>query len=1434
MQRRFRIERGGRFSLIMLVVLLMPLGAAAGTPAIGHRSPRLAEAGCADIAGLQSWEASVDFDWSAFGTWETSGARKYAYALRSASIRVKFERVGTGNSWRQKSIEGDVTLDERLDTRFDDYWSVGIAQATGALKTLSPNAFWLSFQPEQCTFSLEVHASTDGDGRLYDKFGIQMGPFPGNYPVGMVSLNYIPITTRDLTGGSLVLRGNDDLPVNTGSCSTGKCLELPYQVGIDALVEQFGLDAMPLGHVRWTLTGGDLAQPNLDLDAELLERSIFLDRVHVNDRFDANIDWGATDSGQVLWKVGDRPPERSTSGAHTVSREIDVGGLGPGEKTLVVQAQNELDQETEPSTSRIFVALLMDWCGGAPNVSGTKVGPSISYRCGFKWPEPAWEGTVRTPSWMPFLRGKPIGIKETQGIADLEVKSTGEGSLKGGAQSGFEAMGGAIIGSFSVKGDVLLEYSGVKIPSGTVEFAISGKLEQEEALIAAVPPFLTALTWLEAVHPPLAHWIASRAHIKLELEPKINIALNFMAGDNGLEWKGGEVTPGVSFKVTAQLQVVKDMIEARVGGGGEASITFKVPPPYFKQIDLKFTAFAAVVYFRFLLEYEKGWTWSSAGLAGSAPEVAAAPGEAPGWSLIDRDYLAAPDYATWTGIVTNTTGLSDQQLVRNAGPLAHPAFAARAAGSSQYLVWTHDKPGAAALSGGELAFAKGGTTGWPGSFVRLTDDNQDDLNPNLVALPNGKLLVVWERIDTATPPDFASDPSGYLSHTQIAAGTFSPAGTPTLSPLQLSSGGLNHRPQLEVLADGALAVWVNNPANQLMGTITNTDRLLFRRYNQATNVWSPALPAIDNLAGLLDFDLATAGGNAALVYARDMDADFRSENDRELFYVTFQNGAWSQPIRLTTNDVDDIQPNLSLSDSGTPLLVWKQGTGLRFLAGGWGATQTDLPFAASLTRDNWDLARGKDGSLALTWQEIAGHDTRIGYAFYDGRAAQWSDARFLVPPAGDHSASGQTAMISNVAPTLIAGEGGQDRLLLAYQLTDVQAVTRTVEGISMPNQPSLGATNLRVASVPLGADLQIMPGDVVATPDTARAGDPISVHACVHNSGQRSVIAGTVELLSGQIGEPPETVIASQPIANLAGGSTVTVTFDLVRPARADLAYTVRLHATTPSVDAEPLDNQALLGANFSVQTGPTLYAGDGATFSTLVTQRSGMPFGGTVPLVLTLDREDGPIVGRAETAFPVTPTATLQTKTWVPAQAIGAGHHQLFWHVDPGNTLGDPLRGDNDVATSVEVAADLTTTADDIQFGSEPGQSAPFSIWLRNAGVITSSATTLEVFDGMPSPSAITGGGQTPSTSAHLLATLEVPPIAPRASRRLTGELRLDGSPAATSGLKGIVVRVDPRNALNEITKNDNLVLAGGSLFDQAEQPSQTTLFLPLLRRGQ
>jgi hypothetical protein len=334
----------------------------------------------------------------------------------------------------------------------------------------------------------------------------------------------------------------------------------------------------------------------------------------------------------------------------------------------------------------------------------------------------------------------------------------------------------------------------------------------------------------------------------------------------------------------------------------------------------------------------------------------------------------------------------------------------------------------------------------------------------------------------------------------------------------------------------------------------------------------------------------------------------------------------------------------------------------------------------------------------------------------------------------------------------------------------------------------------------------------------------VTIKAVIHNTGSRGIAAGgKVALVQHTLDSfPNETVLAELPLGSLGAGTSTTLSFPIRRPALANHHYVVRVTPQADVVETNMLDNEAVLGAGLAITTLPTRYdAPGGAAVEARVRVTGAVPPAGSVTATLTLDDPDGPRVGETTITFPETPTDTLVLREWLDATELGSGRHQIYWNLDPVETLGEAERGDNIAATTVNILPDLTTRSDMVSFGRAPGAAAPFRMLLRNAGNWSSSGGVVEIFDGVPGQPGVRSLGRIalPTVKANTVVTVE-------------GTLNLAGTPAATTGLGSIYIRIDPGNVVAELNENNNLVRIGGTLGGAVPGARPQTLYLPLVAR--
>ena len=1157
---------------------------------------------------------------------------------------------------------------------------------------------------------------------------------------------------------------------------------------------------MPM-RVEWSLRVRRLPDsPSIDQVPELLESNVFLPGVPVSDQFEGNLNCDKQPTCRAVREL-DTPAggsERESIGpspSGNYPKTIDLGSLPPGQTLLTAQAEGTTP--APPDTRQILVAAeLPKWAAGIAGIIANKVGSYVSYVWEVKFPEPAIKKLYDVPSFVPFIGGKKAGAELPQGALKTEAKSTGEVGLEG-ATGGALVVGDSSIGiNITGKANGVLDLRGVKDVKGEAEFKVFGKVTAEEPLLKAVPALRPAVAAIEEFSPAVAKWIEDRAKAILEIEPNWSSAFTFSDKTGDIQIDSAVITPGIGIKVKALLKIVEEVAEIAVGIGGEIKAAFPTPPLSLKEVAVNFGILVDAVIYHFGVSTQAGYACT---FPGSCQAVGTDPGalaaaNTPLFTLPARAYLDDADYASWTAgesaqvAAANAAAAGevvDIQLVNNIFPQSHPTLARN--GSNLMLLWSHDDGSTPATGAQELQFSQRTGATWAAPAA-ITNDGVADFNRELVFVPNGDAVAVWHRFDSATPGDMNTVPLAYLSHVQVAASTWN--GTAWSAPLQLSaSGSLNERPALAATTGGAIAVWIGNAGNQIIGDATHPDTVYYALYDEDAGTWNTPAPVLTNVAGLLGVRLAARGNKAAMVYTLDTDGDFATDSDRELYYVLWE-GSWSAPVRLTNNALPDELPLLVLNEAGNPQLVWQQGASLRFLNGTWNAANAQtLPFATpgyGLRLVN-DPNTSNAGRLALTWEEVTAVDTRVGYAIYDGDQNAWSNPQSLEPSVSG-TVTGTTSMVTHISPAL---QG--DKLLLAYSVAEVTVTTMQVENVTIPNVPQTTKHALRYAEIPLAANAAIYPDEIVVTPLDAGPGATVTIAARIHNTGQLATVPTTVELVKSV-----DNSAVSQPLPVIRGGEAVTVTFSYVQPSTSAGTLKIGVDPNRDLDEDDRSDNEAFVVSAPLFTTLPTQNTPLGPQVRAIFTQQGALQGGIAVTATLHLDSPDGPVVGEAHAGFPEEPVMQEITATVVlsPAQ-LGAGTHLIHW-VGPQGAYG---------VTAAHVSADLALEPESVVISG--GQ---INVMVVNYGNLTSTGGALVVYDRPPG-----------TTGAQELARLPLASIAPGKFAIVSGAL----NPA--TGV--FYVQLEASGSSPDLNPANNLYVVGDLVTGQ---PGGTapSIYFPLLRK--
>lgn len=1166
-----------------------------------------------------------------------------------------------------------------------------------------------------------------------------------------------------------------------------------------------GDDEMPM-QVTWAVRAHRLPNsPSITQEPELAESNVFLPGVPVDARFDGNLncDKAATCSAIRRLESPGKTMQQEKIGpvpSGNQPKTINLGSVPPGRSLLTAQAEGVTP--AAPDSKPILVAAkLPSWAAGIAGILAHKVGDYVAYIWEVKFPDPSIKKLYDVPAIIPFFGGKKAGVELPQSSLKTEAKSSGEVMVQGTA-GGALLLGDSSIGvKVGGKANGVLDLQGVRNVKGEAEVKVFGKVSAKAPLVKAVPALRPAITAIDQFSPAVAKWLESRAKAQLDIEPSWAGVFPFSDKTGTLAIDNATIVPAIGIKVKAALKAFEGVLEAAVGVGGEVKAKFLTPPLDFKELTVNFLVLVEGVVMHFGFNEQAGYSCTFPGSCQAVGDTAVATqANTPIWSLTDRSYIDDPDYDHWSApesilaqaAAVANAGIVDIELAGNVYPQAHPTLARN--GSQRLLLWSHDAPGKAPTGAQEVRFSvrtSSANESWT-EPAAITNDNQADFNRELVFTPDGDAVAVWQRFDSETPGDMNVDPQGYLSHVQIGASSRS--GGTWSTPQQLSiSGSLNMRPALAATPDGAMAVWIGNASNQLIGDSAHPDIVYSAVYTDNTATWGPATPVLTNVSGLLTLRLAGRDNHLAIVYSRDMDGDFGTDADREIFYMLWNNG-WEAPLRLTNNQLADESPLLVWSKEGTPQLVWQQGEKLLFLNGNWNiANAKELPFAnpgdgLQLANDPTNLDAGL---LALSWEQVTGLDTRIGYAIYDDTHALWSQPQTLQPPVTS-VVTGTSTMVTHISSGM---EGS--RLFFAYQMAEVKVTTGQVGDVTVPNVPQTGKYSLRYAEIGLERNMAIAESDITVTPLNAGPGEQVTIAARVHNTGQLPTAAAQVDLVMLK-----DYTIVTQPLPAIAGGDSVTVTFSYKQPVEEPSLLQIQLKPDDLEGQDESTDNEARVVSAPLFSTIPTVDTLLGPRVGARFEQQGAIQGDFAVNATLHLDSENGATVGEALTGFTdESVTQVVTTTVLLSPTQLGPGPHLIYWVGDNG-LLG---------ISAANIHADLSLDPDFV--GVDGNQ---ISAMIANLGNLTSQGGMLQVYDQDPSV-----------VGATLLAELPIPAIVPGKTVNVTGAVN-SASGGTVPALFYLLIK-EPENNPDLNPSNDLQVI--GTLGASATPPP-TSLLLPLISK--
>ena len=459
----------------------------------------------------------------------------------------------------------------------------------------------------------------------------------------------------------------------------------------------------------------------------------------------------------------------------------------------------------------------------------------------------------------------------------------------------------------------------------------------------------------------------------------------------------------------------------------------------------------------------------------------------------------------------------ENTIVINEYPYSDPDLATQA--GKQMLVWLTDDPLRSDNNRTKALWSTGQDGGWT-EPTAIDDDGTADFEPEVEILPDGDALATWVNCS-----QIFGDEAGLedlLAASEITVAKYSSASGNWESIQRTTNNSyLEHTPHLSVADDGtAMLVWISNPANHIIGSSTEPNQMWYSFFNgqaaRSTNgtAWGPPALVADGVGAILKSDFAYDGENAVYIYSADMDDDLTTEEDEELYGITYANGSWSAPVRLTDDGVKDSNPDVEYTDSGSLMLLWYKEN--RIVQSDDLVLSTFTPVVetgVSSGAADFSLAVGSGNYISIVWQDASYEGVDLWTATYDPDAHVWS-----LP----YQLTSDIDLERNITAGYDSG-----KLVLVYNKAEV---------IETDEQISIGQSDLCWLERQIGTDLAISVDDMSFSPANPAPGEECTITAIIHNLGDLAVENVGVAFYDGNPAEDGEQ-IGDATVDSLLAGS---------------------------------------------------------------------------------------------------------------------------------------------------------------------------------------------------------------------------------------------------------------------------------------------------------
>lgn len=754
---------------------------------------------------------------------------------------------------------------------------------------------------------------------------------------------------------------------------------------------------------------------------------IFLSGINLNNSYRSTAIWQGRDPGTIVYQVNDTSFPKADGGSGALLT-LDMGfDLKPsfdpkGNRIRIYCLKEDGGKPDNLVEFNPIVVPTPPWSVSLGNFETSFDKGIFKYKLGAKFPSEPFEaqinptsmGSILWAAWnlIPIIGGSEFGIPPTQLGLEVIAQSDGAGSVGADATTGFQAMGAKIEGTVGGTGKLRYDLGGQKglVWEGTVtKIGLAGSLSKEVGPVTLIPALSGAVNL--PVIGGLMTWFNNTAKIDATLKVGGDISVELVNKAEGITFKESQGTLSSMLELGLGGDIKK--IKARLSGKGETKLTWQFPanPGYLKQADATIGATMSLTIWSYTTNLTQNHTFSTGLLktrGAARPLSASAPLQdtmaLPAFSLVDTSYTRRDGYNTFlpnartgTGYLklSNTAEAVQEEalLIEQVYPYAEPAYAQN--GAQEAFVYVYMDPQKLPTQGNEIYFSLYDGSSWRAPEA-ISQDSQNDYAPTLSYDSDGVLIAAWERV---RPLDFTGESPDRLAPVlEVAFAVYDPNSMDWRAPEFLTDNAfLDHSPRFLSAPDGSLVLlWERNEAGLLVGDEANPSTWHYAYWRNGTFSIPATVPG--SFSNVLEYDAAYDGNEIRIVYERDGDGNFGSNNDTELFYLEGGAQGWSAPVQLTTDELPDSHPQLVATQAGGWRLLWQRAGELVEIVD-WDTVEisTIRPESGSHAFGNFLLIRNPDDDLIALWSGLSELEHCLWYATYDAGFDQWGSDLKLVP-----------------------------------------------------------------------------------------------------------------------------------------------------------------------------------------------------------------------------------------------------------------------------------------------------------------------------------------------------------------------------------------------------------------------------------------------------